>query len=162
MAINLQKGQTISLEKQSSHLDEITVGLGLEIKKKGFVAGLAGGNAEHDLDAIAFVLNAEGKVSRLGEKLVDGDVVFFNNLRHPGGEIYHSGDNRTGGSGATDDEQIVVRLKTVPGRCNHILFEVRGNRGQGSRGAESSPAAAARDPGRHLSFTVKPSSNLLS
>lgn len=125
MAINLKKGQTISLEKQSNHLSQITIGLGWKIKKKGFLAGLAGGNAEYDLDAIAFVLNEHGKISRLGEKLVGGDVVFFNNLRHPSGEIYHSGDNRVGGSGATDDEQIVVRLNTVPAAYHRILFLVQ-------------------------------------
>lgn len=125
MAINLQKGQTISLEKQSDHLSQITIGLGWKIQKKGFLAGLTGGKSEYDLDAIAFVLNEQGEVTQLGEKLVGGDVVFFNNLRHPSGEIYHSGDNRVGGTGATDDEQIVVRLGTIPARYHRVLFLVQ-------------------------------------
>lgn len=125
MAITLKKGQTLSLEKESDQLGQITVGLGWKIKKKGFFAGLAGGNAEFDLDAIAFVLNAEGKISNLGDNLVGGDVIFFNNLRHPSGEIIHSGDNRVGGSGDSDDEQIVVRLKTIPAMYSRIVFLVQ-------------------------------------
>lgn len=125
MAINLKKGQTINLEKDTNDLSQITIGLGWKIRKKGFLAKLTGGNKEHDLDAIAFVLDEHGKVRMLGDKLVGGDVVFFNNLRHPSGEVYHSGDNRTGGTGAQDDEQIVVRLNTLPARYHRILFLVQ-------------------------------------
>jgi tellurium resistance protein TerD len=125
MAISLRKGQTISLEKDAHDLSQIVIGLGWKIRKKGFLAKLAGSNAEYDLDAIAFVLNEQGKVTQLGEKLVGGDVVFFNNLRHPSGQVYHSGDNRVGGSGDNDDEQIVVRLNTIPERYHRILFLVQ-------------------------------------
>ncbi len=125
MAISLKKGQTISLEKETNDLSQIVIGLGWKIKKKGFLSKLAGGGAEYDLDAIAFVLDENGKVRHLGEKLVGGDVVFFNNLRHPSGQVYHSGDNRVGGSGANDDEQIVVRLNTMPAQYHRILFLVQ-------------------------------------
>lgn len=125
MAINLQKGQTISLEKETNDLSQITIGLGWKIKKKGFLSGLFGGGPEFDLDAIAFVLDERGKITQLGERLTGGDVVFFNNLRHPSGEIYHTGDNRVGGSGSNDDEQIVVRLNTVPPRYHKVLFLVQ-------------------------------------
>lgn len=124
MAINLQKGQTISLEKDTNDLSQVTIGLGWKIRKKGFFAKL-GGAQDHDLDAIAFVLDDQGKVRSLGDKLVGSDVVFFGNLRHPSGQIYHSGDNRVGGSGANDDEQIVVRLNTLPSSVHRILFLVQ-------------------------------------
>ncbi len=125
MPINLQKGQTISLEKDTNDLSQIVIGLGWKIKKKGFFSKLAGGGQDHDLDAIAFVLNDQGKVQNLGDKLVGSDVIFFNNLRHPSGQIYHSGDNRVGGSGEQDDEQIVVRLNTLPAYFHRILFLVQ-------------------------------------
>jgi tellurium resistance protein TerD len=125
MAINLQKGQTISLEKDTNDLSQITIGLGWKIRKKGFFAKLTGGSQDHDLDAIAFVLNEQGKVRNLGEKLIGSDVIFFQNLRHPSGAIYHSGDNRVGGSGDNDDEQIVVRLNSMPSQYHRILFLVQ-------------------------------------
>jgi tellurium resistance protein TerD len=129
MAINLQKGQTIDLRKDTNDLDQITIGLGWKIreKKAGLLGGLFGkkDDAEFDLDAIAFLLDANGKVTSLGsDKLVGGDVVFFNSLRHPTGLVYHSGDNRVGGTGANDDEQIVVRLNAIPATYHRILFLV--------------------------------------
>jgi stress response protein SCP2 len=129
MAINLQKGQTIDLRKDTNDLDQITIGLGWKIreKKAGLLGGLFGkkDDAEFDLDAIAFLLDGNGKITSLGsEKLVGGDVVFFNSLRHPTGLVYHSGDNRVGGTGANDDEQIVVRLNAIPSTYHRILFLV--------------------------------------
>ncbi|RBP44614.1 stress response protein SCP2 [Roseimicrobium gellanilyticum] len=124
MPINLQKGQTISLEKDTNDLSQITIGLGWKIRKKGFFAKLSGAQ-DYDLDAIAFVLDEHGKVRSLGDKLMGSDVIFFGNLRHPSGQIYHSGDNRVGGSGDNDDEQIVVRLNTLPANVHRILFLVQ-------------------------------------
>ncbi|RYD29478.1 MAG: TerD family protein [Verrucomicrobiaceae bacterium] len=129
MGINLIKGQTIDLRKDANDLDRIVIGLGWKIreKKNGFFDGLLGkkDDAEFDLDAIAFILNGDGKVGTLGnEKLENGDVIFFNNRRHPSGLVYHSGDNRVGGSGDQDDEQIVVRLNALPPVYSRILFLV--------------------------------------
>jgi stress response protein SCP2 len=129
MAINLTKGQTIDLRKDQNDLDQIVIGLGWKIreKKQGFLGGLFGkkDDAEFDLDAIAFVLDENSKVRSLGnEKLENSDVVFFNNKRHPSGMVYHSGDNRVGGSGAQDDEQIVVKLNSLPPVYSRILFLV--------------------------------------
>ena len=76
MAINLQKGQTIDLRKNdkgdSFDLSQVTIGLGWDVRKKkgGFLSGLLGGGKEeeYDLDAIAFLLDANGKVANLGRK----------------------------------------------------------------------------------------------
>jgi stress response protein SCP2 len=125
MAISLKKGQTINLEKDTNDLSQIIIGLGWKIKKKGFFAKLSGASDDCDLDALAFLLNQEGKLENLGDNLIGSDVIFFNNLRHPSGEIYHSGDNRVGGTGANDDEQIVVRLNTIPAKYHRILFLVQ-------------------------------------
>ena len=58
------------------------------------------------------------------DKLHGSDVVFFNNLHHPTGAVSHSGDNRVGGSGTNDDEQIVVKLNSIQEPYHKILFMV--------------------------------------
>ena len=129
MAINLTKGQSIDLRKDTHDLNQITIGLGWKVreKKNGILGGIFGAkdNLEFDLDAIAFLLDEHDKVrSRGDDKLVGGDIVFFNSRQHPSGTVTHSGDNRTGGTGADDDEQIVVRLNSVPEQYHRILFLV--------------------------------------
>ena len=124
MAINLKKGQSINLDKKEYDLSSITIGLGWKIKSKpGFFSKLFGGGAEYDLDAIAFLLDEHDKIRNLGDqKLAGGDVVFFNNLRHPSGCVVHTGDNLVGGAGIEDDEQIVVKLDSLPPHYRRILF----------------------------------------
>ena len=126
MAINLVKGQTIDLKKEEYDLSSVTVGLGWDVKQKGLLASLfgqGGTDAEFDLDAIAFLLNAEGKVANLGDRLVGGDVIFYNNLRHASGNVYHTGDNRTG-EGEGDDEQIILRLNRLDACYERIVILV--------------------------------------
>jgi stress response protein SCP2 len=129
MAINLTKGQTIDLRKETNNLDQITIGLGWKVreKKKSLFGRLfsADDNAEFDLDAIAFLMDGNGKIMDRGDsKLVGGDVVFFNSRQHSSGTVTHGGDNRIGGTGASDDEQIIVKLNSVPSRYHRILFLV--------------------------------------
>src|SRR4051812_38507743 len=93
MAISLTKGQTINLDKETNDLSSITIGLGWKVKKKGVFAKLTSNN-DFDLDAVAFLLDASGKVRNKGDAKLNGsDVIYFNNLRHPSGQVYHSGDN---------------------------------------------------------------------
>ncbi|MBS1571784.1 MAG: TerD family protein [Bacteroidetes bacterium] len=140
--INLSKGQTIDLRKNSKgesvyDLSQVTIGLGWDVRQKqtGFFGKLLGGGKEeeYDLDAIAFLLDANGKVANLGRTvqlqngqqkgLVEGDVVFFNSLNHPSGHIWLTGDNRTG-AGDGDDEQIIVKLDSLDQKYQKILFVV--------------------------------------
>jgi tellurium resistance protein TerD len=138
MAINLVKGQAINLSKEEYDLSSLTIGLGWKVRTppaKGFFGGLFGGNAseeeDYDLDAIAFLLDENSKVKTLGDKnLLGGDVVFFNSPQHPSGDVVHSGDNRVGGTGAQDDEQIQVRLASLDRRYHRILFLVSIYKGQ--------------------------------
>lgn len=133
MGINLQKGQTINLEKNQFDLSQITIGLGWDVrqaKPSGFLGKLVAGKQEdYDLDAIAFLLDENGKVQNLGQNLTGGDVIFFNNLKHPSGTIWLTGDNRTG-AGEGDDEQIIVRLNSMGPKINRILFIVSIYEGQ--------------------------------
>lgn len=141
MAINLQKGQTIDLRKNNTggeyDLSKVTIGLGWDVRKKesGFLGKLFGGakEEEYDLDAIAFLLDDNGKVADLGKTvratngtdvgLFGGDVIFFNSLKHPSGNIWLTGDNLTG-EGDGDDEQIIVKLNDLDHKYQKILFVV--------------------------------------
>lgn len=133
MSVSLSKGQGVSLKKNEYDLSTVTIGLGWDIneEKKGILGSLFGKKEEeYDLDVVAFLCNATGKVTDLGTKengkptLVDGDIIFFNSLRHKTGEIWLTGDNRTG-AGDGDDEQIIVRLNTLDTRYEKIVFIVQ-------------------------------------
>jgi tellurium resistance protein TerD len=141
MAINLQKGQTIDLRKNDKgeniyDLSSVTMGLGWDVRQKssGFLNKLLGGNKEeeYDLDAIAFLLDSDGKVANLGRTakvnrrqvgLYEGDIIYFNSMKHPSGHIWLTGDNRTG-AGDGDDEQIIVKLDSLDQKYQKILFVV--------------------------------------
>ena len=140
MAINLQKGQTIDLRKNDKgediyNLSSVTIGLGWDVRKKesGLLGKLFGGKEEeYDLDAIAFLLDNNGKVANLGRtvqsngrqiSLYEGDVIYFNSMKHPSGHIWLTGDNRTG-AGDGDDEQIIVKLDSLDQKYQKILFVV--------------------------------------
>lgn len=175
--INLSKGQTIDLRKNSKgesvyDLSQLTVGLGWDVReeKKGFFGKLLGGNKEEDfdLDAIAFLLDSNGLVANLGRdlpfsngnkiSLYGGDIIFFNSMTYPSGSgtsqmlfpegstksamqqkikqllsngelIVHTGDNLTG-EGEGDDEQIIVKLNSLPQKIEKILFLVCIYKGQ--------------------------------
>ena len=133
MAVNLTKGQGVNLAKSQFELSTITVGLGWDVadEPQGFLGKLfAQKPEEYDLDAVAFLLGANGKVNDLGRSeggrssLIDGDVVFFNSMKHPSGNIWLTGDNRTG-AGDGDDEQIIVQLSRLNPRYERILFVVQ-------------------------------------
>ncbi|EJL74831.1 TerD family protein [Chryseobacterium populi] len=139
MAINLQKGQTINLRKNDRgedvyDLSTVTIGLGWDVRKQGgFFSNLFNKEAEYDLDAVAFLLDSNGKVANMGSTvqrangkqivLYGGDVIYFNSMRHPSGQIWLTGDNRTG-EGDGDDEQIIVKLDKLDQRYQKIIFVV--------------------------------------
>ena len=116
MSVSLSKGQGVSLKKNEYDLSSVTIGLGWDIneEKKGFLGGIFGKKEEeYDLDVIAFLCNSAGKVTDLGNvengkpTLVNGDIIFFNSLRHKSGNIWLTGDNRTG---AGDGDVVFARI----------------------------------------------------
>lgn len=141
MTINLNKGQTIDLRKNEKgesvyDLSSVTIGLGWDVRQKetSFFSKLLGGakEEEYDLDAIAFLLDENGKVADLGRtakiegrniNLFEGDIIYYNSLKHPTGHIWLTGDNRTG-EGEGDDEQIIVKLDLLDKKYKKILFVV--------------------------------------
>ncbi len=118
MAINLQKGQRISLSKEAPGLTKIMCGLGWDVaKQSGGLFGAFNNTQDCDLDASVICLNQEGKISD------KANVIYFGNLSHKSGAITHLGDNLTG-AGAGDDEQIIVDLARLPQDVEKLVFTV--------------------------------------
>ena len=124
--ISLSKGETISLSKmptidisKGGHgLKRVCVGLGWDpamVEKRGFfgkVTRVPG--PDIDCDAFAMILNN-------GEIKKSEDLIYYGNLKHKSGYIYHTGDNLTG-DGEGDDEQIVIDLANMT--CDSIIIGV--------------------------------------
>ena len=110
MAVSLKKGQKVDLTKGNPGLKHLLIGLGWDVNKYD-------GGGDFDLDASAFLLKKDGKVTG------DSDFVFYGNLKHASGAVVHQGDNLTG-EGEGDDEQIKVDLSLVPDTINKIDFTV--------------------------------------
>jgi tellurium resistance protein TerD len=112
MAISLQKGQRVSLDKIAPGLNAVFVGLGWDVNRTDT-------GSDFDLDASIFLLNNQ-------EKLVsEKHFIFYNNLASPDPDksVKHLGDNLTG-EGEGDDEVIIVDLRKVPLDVEKIVFTV--------------------------------------
>ncbi len=107
MAVNLSKGQRVSLDKS---VTMARIGLGWDVNRYD-------GGQDFDLDACVFLLGANGKVLR------DEDFIFYNNLNGRDGAVVHSGDNRTG-DGEGDDETIFIDFSKVPAEIEKIAVTV--------------------------------------
>ena len=105
MAIVLQKGQRITLEKSITHA---RIGLGWDTNKYD-------GGYDFDLDASVFLLGSNNKL------LKDEDFVFYNNLNGRDGTVIHTGDNLTG-SGDGDDEVILIDFTKMPDEIEKIAI----------------------------------------
>lgn len=95
MAVNLTKGATVNLKKDSPNLKRLLIGLGWDPVKHG---------PDMDIDASVICINEAGKKQKL---------VYYGDLEYHHGAIKHYGDNLTGG-GDGDDEQIELKLDEIP------------------------------------------------
>ncbi|EOA58487.1 tellurium resistance protein TerZ [Bacteroides sp. HPS0048] len=116
MAIKLEKGQRINLEKNNgSKLTTVCVGVNWgAIVKKGWF-GMTRTEAV-DLDASCAEFDAEGNII---------DRVWFRHLKSNDGAIKHSGDDRTGdtdGDDGLDNEVISVDLTKLNPKTEKIAF----------------------------------------
>lgn len=121
MAISLQKGQKISLEKNNgTTLNNLCVGVNWgAIEKKGFFGTK---KTAVDLDASCAVFDSNKQLL---------DVVYFGQLTAAG--IRHSGDDLTGdmdGDDGLDNEVINVNLDQVAYNADQIVFVLNSFRGQ--------------------------------
>jgi len=123
MAINLEKGQRINLEKSNgSKLQNICVGVNWgAIEKKG----LFGTKKEAvDLDASCAVYD---------DKKNHIDSVNFRKLISNDRAIKHSGDDLTGdlnGDDGLDNEVITLDFSQLTPAANHVAFFINSFRGQ--------------------------------
>ncbi|GKW25076.1 chemical-damaging agent resistance protein C [Pectobacterium carotovorum subsp. carotovorum] len=109
MSVSLSKGGNVSLSKAAPTMKNVLVGLGWDAR--------ATDGQDFDLDASAFLLNANGKVRS------DTDFIFYNNLKSADGSVAHTGDNRTG-AGDGDDESLKIKLDLIPAEVDKIVFVV--------------------------------------
>lgn len=107
MAINLSKGQRVSLDK----------GVKLALVGLGWDTNRYDGGADFDLDASAFLLGVNGKVRK------DEDFIFYGNLQSADGAVTHTGDSLEGGSGG-DDETLFIDFSKVPADVEKIAITV--------------------------------------
>jgi tellurium resistance protein TerZ len=125
MAINLQKGQRINLEKTNgAKLQSICVGINWgAIEKKGLF-GLGKSKEAVDLDASCILYD--------GNKIVS-EIIYFGNLKSKNRSVMHSGDDLTGdmdGDDGLDNEVITVDLPKLDPSINYVAFVLNSFRGQ--------------------------------
>lgn len=109
MAVNLQKGQRVSLDNS---IKMALVGLGWDPNRYD-------GGYDFDLDASAFLLGKNGKVLR------DEDFVFYGNLDARNGAVKSMGDDTSGGNSEEgDDEQIYIDFSKIPAEIDKIAITV--------------------------------------
>lgn len=123
MAINLEKGQRINLEKSNgTKLVNVCVGVNWgAIEKKGFFSTK---KEAVDLDASCVVFN---------ENKVKVDVVSFRQLKSNDQAIRHSGDDLTGdlnGDDGFDNEVITVDFSRLNPSVSYVAFFINSFRGQ--------------------------------
>lgn len=109
MAVSLSKGGNVNLSKEAPGLTHIKIGLGWDAR--------ATDGAAFDLDAVGFLLKADGKV------VSDNSFIFYNNKTSECGSVIHLGDNQTG-EGEGDDEAITVDLVKVPSDVDKFVVAV--------------------------------------
>jgi tellurium resistance protein TerZ len=116
MAINLQKGQRINLEKSNgSKLQNICVGINWgAIEKKGWLGGIK--KEAVDLDASCAVYDVNKNLL---------EIIYFGKLKSNDGTISHSGDDLTGdmgGDDGLDNEIITVDFSRLNPSVSYVAF----------------------------------------
>ena len=108
MALQLVKaGDRINLTKEQAGLKRIKIGLSWDVKE-GVTA---------DLDASVLILDQNEKM------LAEDSIVFYRKLEAYGGNIKHSGDERTGAAEG-DDEAITIDLSKMPNEVQILLAAI--------------------------------------
>ncbi|MCO6439847.1 MAG: TerD family protein [Nitrococcus mobilis] len=115
MTIRLEKGQRISLAKEAgTGLAKVVLGLGWGRRAKKGLFGRK--EVDVDLDASCLMFDANGQLV---------DQVWFRQLRSKCRTVQHSGDDRSGGGHADDDnERIQVDLENLPANVQQLVFTV--------------------------------------
>lgn len=124
MAINLQKGQRISLEKSNgSKLQNICVGINWGAIEKKALFGLSKSKEAVDLDGSCALFNEQKQLL---------EVVYFGNLQSKDNAVKHSGDDLTGdmgGDDGLDNEVITLDFSRLNASTNYVAFVLNSFRG---------------------------------
>jgi tellurium resistance protein TerZ len=125
MAINLEKGQRINLQKSNGNtLQNVCVGINWgAIVKKGLF-GFGSTTEAVDLDASCALFNDAKQLE---------EVVYFGNLKSKNGSVKHSGDDLTGdigGDDGLDNEVITLDLGALSPTTTYVAFVLNSFRGQ--------------------------------
>ncbi|MDN3610841.1 TerD family protein [Vibrio ostreicida] len=112
MAINLEKGNSINLNKVEPELTKLKLGLGWD---------LLATEPPIDIDCSIFICSNDAQQQ---PKLIsDNHFVFYNNLKCPQNAVTHEGDNRTG-EGDGDDEVIHIDLPNIDPNATELSIFV--------------------------------------
>ncbi len=116
MAINMTKGQSVSLTKSGGGtLTTVNLVLSWEgLTKKGFFGSK---KVSVDLDATCLIFDGSRQLI---------DQVWFQQLQSKDGSVQHTGDDRAGGAGET----IRVNLAGLPAAAQSLVFVVNSFLGQ--------------------------------
>lgn len=124
MAINLQKGQRINLEKSNgTKLQNICVGINWGAIEKKSMFGLSKTKEAVDLDASCALYTESKQLT---------DVVYFGALRSKDGSVKHSGDDLTGdmnGNDGLDNEVITLDFSRLDASVSYVAFVLNSFRG---------------------------------
>lgn len=104
----LVKGQKVDLTKAHPGLKQLKIGLGWDVSQT---------DSSIDLDAVALLVGAEGKVD--GKE----NLIFYNNLTGGGTAVQLTKDNRTG-AGSGDDEQLTIDLEKIPAGIKKVALAI--------------------------------------
>ena len=122
--INLSKGSSISLVKESRKLEEICVGINWGAIQKKFMISFFNETETVDLDGSVSMFDTNGTMV---------DTVYYRKLLSKDQAIKHSGDDRKGDIDKADDfdnEVIQVNLRQVNPDINQIFFYINSFKGQ--------------------------------
>ena len=103
MAVNLQKGQRVTLDESMK----------LALVDLGWDTNQYDGAYDFDLDASVFLLDANGRCTR------DEDFIFYGNLESRNQAVVHQGDNRVGGG---DGENIIIDFTKLPPEIERLAI----------------------------------------
>jgi tellurium resistance protein TerZ len=124
MAITLEKGQRINLEKSNGvKLLNVCVGVNWgAIESKGFFG-------QKKIEAV----DLDASCATFDDNNKDIEVIYFRNLKSNNGSIKHSGDDLvgdTGGDDGLDNEIISVDLTKLDSKVTKIAFVLNSFKGQ--------------------------------
>lgn len=154
MSVQLKKGHSLRLDKESFDLSSVQIGCGWDMvppPKPGFLKSILGQTApppDYDLDIAALLLNPEGFCDE-----PEDDFIYFGNMQRSDYSVCLSEDNRDG-KGDGDDEEIQLALDALDDSVQQVvlfvcIYEAQ-TRGQRFGGVANAYVRAVDSAGREM------------